>query len=410
MSYKTGTVNQLVVKRQKFTDDVDFMYGKEKNNIFALDGLRGVASLCVILSHSFLMFIPGMHTGSDFTSGWQEDVFNSPFSFFYKGNAAVSIFFVLSGIVLSLSCLRNNDISYIRKAALKRYIRLGLPVGVSVIICYIMMVIGVFSAGKYGLLNIPLASAFQFEPDFLAALWDSIFGAMIFGNVRYNYVLWTISVELFGSFLVYAIVALFGGCINILRAVSLIGAVYLMTRDNIYSAFYGLFVAGVFISTFKIRFSGGISSKLTAIASLFLGLYLAGYAPNSSSYIWLVNELWSAEVEFNLKIQWPVFVVSIGAIFIVATIFIDYSILSFLSKGFFRYIGKLSYSIYLLHPLVLGVIGPLVYVFIAKYSYGAVLTFAITTFITFLASIPFYIYVDKKAIELASNLVSAKIS
>lgn len=376
----------------------------EQNNIYALDGLRGIASVAVILSHSFLMFIPGMHSGTDFSSHWQSVVFNSPLSFFYKGNAAVSIFFVLSGVVLSISCLRNNNISYIRAAALKRYVRLGIPVGASVLICYLMMCLSLFPAEKLNVLSLPLAIAFQFEPSYLSAIWDATFGAMIFSSVQYNYVLWTISLELFGSFLVYGFLAVFGGSLTVLRTMSFVGMVFLMTRENIFSIYYGLFLAGVFISTFKIRYNSSILSKLLAISSLIVGLYFLGYAPNSSSYSWIVNVFSEFQQAHDFKVQWPVFAVSVGAIFVVATIFIDYGVLRVLSKNIFRIVGKLSFSIYLLHPMILAVVGPVIYVYIAKYSYGAVYTFLITTTLTLVAAFPFYLYVDKVAMRCAKYI------
>jgi peptidoglycan/LPS O-acetylase OafA/YrhL len=267
-----------------------------------------------------------------------------------------------------------------------------------------MMSLNLFPAGKLDVLSLPLAIAFQFEPSYLSAVWDATFGAMVFGNVQYNYVLWTISLELFGSFLVYGFLALFGVSIKTLRATSFVGMLFLMTRENIFSVYYGLFLAGVFISTFKIRYDSSILSKIFAISSLLMGLYLSGYAPNSSSYSWIVNVFVNFQQAYDFKIQWPVFAVSVGAILVVATIFIDYGVLRILSSNAFKFLGKLSFSIYLLHPIVLAIVGPLIYVYVARYSYGAVYTFLITTTLTMVAALPFYLYVDKVAMRFARHL------
>ncbi|HCO2569985.1 TPA: acyltransferase, partial [Escherichia coli] len=180
------------------------MSDNERNNVKIFDGIRGVAAMAVVLSHSFLMFIPSVHSGSMFDSKWQENLFNSPFTFFYKGGSAVSLFFVLSGLVLSLSCQKNNnEIRYIQASALKRYIRLGVPVAASVIICYFIMLLGFFPDKDSPAASMPLMTAFSFDGNIVSAIWDASFGAMLFGNIKYNYVLWTISIEFFGSILVY---------------------------------------------------------------------------------------------------------------------------------------------------------------------------------------------------------------
>ncbi len=156
-----------------------------KSHIYVLNGIRGIAAIIVILSHSVLMFIQGVDTGVNVEKGWQTTLFNFPLTFFYKGNAAVSVFFVLSGVVLSLSCFRKNvNYDYLRNAALKRYIRLGIPAGVSIAICFALMNSGVFQAKNLGVMGVPLGAAYQFDTSFFGMLWDATFGAMFFGSVK----------------------------------------------------------------------------------------------------------------------------------------------------------------------------------------------------------------------------------
>ncbi|WP_213844767.1 acyltransferase, partial [Escherichia coli] len=376
----------------------------ERNNVKIFDGIRGVAAMAVVLSHSFLMFIPSVHSGSMFDSKWQENLFNSPFTFFYKGGSAVSLFFVLSGLVLSLSCQKNNnEIRYIQASALKRYIRLGVPVAASVIICYFIMLLGFFPDKDSPAASMPLMTAFSFDGNIVSAIWDASFGAMLFGNIKYNYVLWTISIEFFGSILVYGFISLFGENKTILRWLSFISFVCMFLSGSINIIYYGLFLSGVFLSTFEISENNGRLRKLVSLLMLFIGLYLVGYAPASTAYKDLVEFYLYLQFQCDILIQWPEFTISLGSFLIIASVFVNGRCLRGMSKNVVLFIGRLSFSIYLLHPFVISIVGFWVYKNIASPSVGAFVTFILTSMITILISMPFYSYVDRKSIILASK-------
>ena len=359
--------------------------------------------MAVILSHSFLMFVPVMHSGGIFGSKWQEDLFNSPFTFIYRGGSAVSLFFVLSGLVLSLSCKKNdNEIRYIQSSALKRYIRLGVPVGASIIICYFMMLLNVFPIKNSDTASLPLMTAFSFDENIFSALWDASFGAMLFGINKYNYPLWTISIEFFGSILVYGVVSLFGENKFILRVVSLFAFVSMFLSGNITVIYYGLFMSGVFLSTFDFGKSNGLFSWIVSFLILISGLYLVGYKPTSAAYQDLVSFYVYLQKMYGVLVQWPMFTVALGSFLIVASVFFDCRCLKIMTVKPISLLGKLSFSIYLLHPFVISIIGYQVYKNVASPSVGAFATFTLTSVVTILISIPFYLYVDRKAILLAS--------
>lgn len=359
--------------------------------------------MAVVLSHSFLMFIPAMHSGGVFDSKWQEDLFNSPLTFFYKGGSAVSLFFVLSGLVLSLSCKKNNnEVLYIQSSALKRYIRLGVPVAASVIICYLLMLMDIFPDKNSNAASMPLMAAFSFDENIVSAIWDASFGAMLFGNVKYNYVLWTISIEFFGSILVYGFISLFSENKAILRVISFIAFFCMFLSSDINVIYYGLFISGVFLSTFDVGKDNGKISKLVSLLILFFGVYLVGYTPTSAAYKDLVNFYLYLQSEYGALIQWPTFTISLGSFLIIASIFIDSRCLKVMTKRPVLFLGRLSFSIYLLHPFVISIIGYFIYKNTTSPSIGAFVTFVLTSLITILISIPFYLYIDRKAIMLAS--------
>lgn len=376
-----------------------------KSNIFVLDGVRGVAAIAVVLSHAFLMFSPWMHSGAALKSEIEAAIFNSPFKFFYNGSSAVAIFFVLSGIVLSMSCLKRNvAYEYVRDAALKRYIRLGLPVFFSVMVCFLFAASGVFKANADVAKNVPLAAEFLFNPTLKGALWDGAFGAMLFGVTPYNYVLWTISVEFFGSLLVYATLALFGKDKNLLRIASFTAFIFLTFHPNDFAVFYGLFMAGVFISTFEINYKSTLKTKSISLLLLAIGLYLMGYTSASKSYQFMLSLFVSMESS-GIKVSWML-PLGVGAILVITSIFVDCSVLKFLAKQPFKFFGKMSFSVYLLHPIFLALIGPYIWNYTGQTFQGSLIAFVSVTTVTIFASTIFYKFIDKKSIELSANFAS----
>jgi peptidoglycan/LPS O-acetylase OafA/YrhL len=86
-----------------------------KNRLEELDGLRGIAAFMVFLSH-----VIGLLAVSKFVDFYQ----NTPIRVISDGNAAVDIFFVLSGFVLSLPFVdKNKGLNYF-SFVMKRIFRL----------------------------------------------------------------------------------------------------------------------------------------------------------------------------------------------------------------------------------------------------------------------------------------------
>src|SRR5262249_3070554 len=190
-----------------------------------------------MIGHFVLAFTPGIY----FREGldWSQlplavrGFVNFPAKFIWDGHMAVSVFFVLSGFVLSLSFFQKGSAAAMGSAAIRRYPRLMLPVAVSILFAFVLLWCGAIcnqSAVRYmnelhglpdqvdynarnGFSNKWLALYYCFTPDFSAALQEAAWGAFT-GVALYNLVLWTMPFELTGSFLVYGFLALFGSVRN----------------------------------------------------------------------------------------------------------------------------------------------------------------------------------------------------
>ncbi|QZN86478.1 acyltransferase [Cellulomonas sp. C5510] len=115
--------------------DVDGPTGSSSGRLAALDGLRGVAALVVLVHHSLLL-VPALMAASDGSgaprSALVQAVTATPLHLLWDGEVAVQMFFVLSGFVLTVAAQRAQH----RWSAYypQRLLRLYLPVWAAVVL------------------------------------------------------------------------------------------------------------------------------------------------------------------------------------------------------------------------------------------------------------------------------------
>ena len=168
-----------------------------------LDGVRGCCALSVVLFHLFWE-----------TFGVAAPAFRNPITgFFFDGGLAVCIFFVLSGEALSSAFFAGGGDASTIRLAIKRYPRLATPILAACLITFALDRSGlVFVApasrvvpivfGMRDWLQEPLTFAYTVR----YSLFD-VFVGVKDGRAIIP-MLWTMPIELLGSFLVFAILLL----------------------------------------------------------------------------------------------------------------------------------------------------------------------------------------------------------
>jgi len=329
-----------------------------------LDGVRGIAALSVVLSHLALWYFPEAHSGIGPNMASASPVavwlYHSPLSFFYKGGYAVSVFFVLSGFVLTTICMKKRaEPIYLAKATAKRYIRLGGPVAASVLLCVTLQSLGVFHNIDLGI-SVPLSNAYDSESNWWAAIKSALYGSMLYGDRSFNYVLWTISIEFYGSLLIFSLVGIFGPSGHLLRRAAIVLAlIFLFQPGSLVN--YSMFFFGALLTT--VNFNSSRSITATGIAAIAGGLYLGGYAPTSHSYSLLVK-LANALQTHGIKMNWPGAYSCLGATLLIYGCLAIRGIQPLLSSRMLSWLGAISFSLYLTHSFVLTAIaGPVMHHF-----------------------------------------------
>lgn len=217
---------------------------RSTTKLVELEALRGIAAIVVLIHHFMLGFAPRLH---GMTYGDQPySLFGTPAFAFVNGSAAVIVFFVLSGFVLSLRVLRTGSAIDALIAAAKRWPRLAGPVMLTNVVAGAMMAAGLFQNVETApsVPSVWLGWFYTWQSmgwrEIPSSLWEGA-STFVTGDSFYNSNLWTMFYEFVGSFVVLA-VALLISRLPRLRFAAL-GAVWLVVF--LLSPYVSAFVAGV---------------------------------------------------------------------------------------------------------------------------------------------------------------------
>ena len=98
------------------------MLKADHGKLIELEALRGVAAMMVLFHHFLLVIVPRLH-GRNFADD-PIALVRTPLYALVNGTAAVAIFFVLSGFVLTFRALEERDGRQLLVGVLKRWPRL----------------------------------------------------------------------------------------------------------------------------------------------------------------------------------------------------------------------------------------------------------------------------------------------
>lgn len=379
-----------------------------QNKLAFLDGVRGVAMIIVVFHHFGLGFFPAInylnpdqiHLGNGKV---ELLIARTPLNLFFNGGFAVSIFFVLSGFVLSYKFHRSGSHKLLREYAAKRYFRLLIPVGVSIILCYILHEAGLFTHRELGDITK--------SKDWLSCLFtDMKTVAMMIKNVfidvfinndnRYNPVLWTMTIEFLGSLLLFSFLTLSGNNKKSVLLHIIVAFLILLTDKKFYAAFIlGSLISKLFADGFSFPKSWkGIPIKLFL---LLAGIYFSSYPQGS----FVQQSIWKP-LAWDWTNSYDLFHV-LGSFCLLFVICFEKNFMRFFSVKPFLYLGKISFSFYLIHLAVMCSLGCTIFLRLWKpgtYFIPFFISFIASMAATFLISHVYYKYVDKTSIRFSEKM------
>jgi peptidoglycan/LPS O-acetylase OafA/YrhL len=303
-----------------------------------LDGMRGIAALAVFLAHALDLIWPAYHNFAE--------------ARFQLGNWGVVVFFLCSGFIIPISLERQGSL---RRFWIRRLLRLYPLYWLSVVLCMLCALAGV-SAFARAIITRPLG---------VFATNLTMFQAF-FGYPYLNTVYWSLTVEM----LFYlAVSALFAR--RLLRNTVPITAILLgitTTVELLAPATIGLIyllpLALIFVGTIFYRIQQGTLGWAPAAGVLALAVVM------------LMAPLFGSRAALAEQLPW--FAAQISALGFFSAVFL---LRRRRTSPFVLYLGRISYSLYLLHTVVIAVIpavgGPVVTLLVWT---GALLIIASATY------------------------------
>lgn len=423
------------------------------HKVAAAEGIRGIACFMVIFSHLSLSFFPYLHSFGRYRAppyALELAIHHSPFGFFYSGTAAVYIFFVLSGYVLTYSIVNSQQPrTKIKSMTLKRLPRLMLPALGSCVLLwlafYSMQPDGQYVSAWLDALGSEVSGSEVTGSASLSSLTDALYDGVVrtfwYGWSQYNWVLWTMKFELVGSLLIFGLLYaryVPAKTLNRLGLESYVARSVLMT---------GLLIFLLILSYVSLRMTPFDSNSLTewsaldilenmleivafllgmllffyyqvlselmnnwlAFTLLALGLYCAGVHDSSVCYRWL--NPWLDGRTYNL-------LNFIAGSFIVSAVLMNTRLAGLFSTRIPVYLGRISFAAYLNHLLIIYVVGlplfNLLHQWQISYAISALLSCTAVIGVTIAFSEVYYRVVDQNTLRfsawLAQTLLRPKIT
>jgi peptidoglycan/LPS O-acetylase OafA/YrhL len=323
--------------------------------LIPLEGLRGIAAAIVVIYHLDLAFtakgvgvVPHGHGGFDVILQFILGLLN--------GGAAVSVFFVLSGFILSLPFGRDRRLSRVVVAMLKRWPRLAALTLIACLFAWVLIesfgndyqqaahVIGAGWLASHG--NAPIAGH---TITWWAALKDGLVSVFTVGDVRFDSPLWTMRIELFGSFAVFLAAPILFALGNWWLRLALIGGAMALAGGHYPFTYLSDFLVGTMLAMLFAEDRLPTLSNWQAIGLGVVSIYLFAFTYEQKLLI-----------DAPIKRIMPAgdtshYVWDVGAAMMICVLLGNPACRRFFSKSWAVWLGLLSFPIYLLHgPILLS--------------------------------------------------------
>lgn len=320
-----------------------------------LDGLKGLGCVCVFLTHFVFAFYYGMYQYEEaachLPGNLDIAIGKSPLNLFFNGNTAVRLFLVLSGYLLCRGFFLQRDRRRLGRSALRRYLRLMPPVLAVNLAVWLCMSLGLYqnqAAAAVAGSQQWFAGFNSFAPSFSGMLRESLYGCFLFGERAndYNGVVWTLQMLFLGAYLDYAMAAFVSH--RKFRWLIYAGVAVLLLRTDFLSIFLGYVLCDFMHTDWEPRKRLCANQALNWCLML-LGLYFMCYPSAGFGY---EGTIWGI-LPLVLVNYYHIF----GVLCFVTAVLNLELLQRFFSWKVFLYLGRISYSLYLIHFPVIATFG-----------------------------------------------------
>lgn len=339
----------------------------------SLEFVRGVAAIVVMFWHTMLGFAPS--ASGIFADGPANSLQTSLVFVAFNGPSAVYLFFVLSSFVLVRRYHASRKPWDLLVGAVKRLPRLAGPVLVTVLVTCLVFKLDLYFFSEAGALTgspwlakfgyaskVPTAQTASFPEAFMQGVWRTF----IFGDSFYDSSLWTMWFEFWGSLMVFAlapVIFFLQGRIPLLSWCALLIGMVLAGMVNLVFIAFPIGLSLYLLLGWKFR-----PNAWSRVAIIALSLVLLGYAGHG---VGIYRPLAVLEVE-GLSSD-----VRQACVAILASAMLVYAVLStgnppsWLTGKTARFLGDLSFPLYLVHVPVISSLGSWAFLTSGSAAFGA---------------------------------------
>jgi len=370
---------------------------KNTERILWLDGFKGILCLLIFVHHFLLLFFPAIHYGEaapSYLKGFDTYLSQSPLSVIFNGNFMVALFCIISAIVISRSIMDTENREKLAGAVVKRYFRLMMPVLGVGFITFLFSNLGMFTNVSVGeAVNSPWAIQYYRDAISFKDFMSSAFiRTWFYGDNTLSTAYWMLS-ELFVGSLVCMLLSVIpwkypkASCVFYI----ILAYVYVDRADLMLA-----FILGTFIGWISIYWQKLFNPYLGACA-LVLGILLGGYPSG------VVPENFYRYIDFMSYVDWHI----LGAAATVFGLFCCKFIQKILCSRIFIWLGKISYSVYLIHILILFSFTTSLYRLLSLYMgyhMAVAISFVASTAVLIATSHIYQKYAEKGYVQLQKEM------
>lgn len=369
---------------------------KDNKRELWIDGLKGICCLLIFVHHFICAFYPAEVFGPLYTSHTKYDSFlsQSILGVFFNGNFLVYVFCTISGYVVAKSFIKykNKDLF---NTILKRYLRLVLPVFLIGIFVFLLSNFNLFynvEAASLSDSNIWLGSFYLEKINFISMINSAFFKTPFYSDTYLSNAFWMYGAFFMGSIYIYLI------CITLKNKNKLYNVFLIIPFIACYvsMSFIISFLIGylLFVFTDSFKLENKKYMKFISFILIIVGLFFGGFPSEVTpdNYYSIFN--------FNYCFH-PHF---IGAALLVTGLYYSNIFKWILSLKPFQWLGKLSFSVYLIHiPIIYSFSS---YLFLKlidnnRYNFDCLIVFILSLIIVLISSFIF---------NIISNVFYKKVS
>ncbi|KAJ5888720.1 Acyltransferase 3 [Penicillium taxi] len=347
--------------------------GDPRKSVKWIDGLRGIASFLVVLTHLARAWDYDLFSPRDDVDTppriLQWPVFRIP----WQGRLGVTIFAFLTGYVCALKPIkqrRNGDLlgsfTSVAKSAFRRPPRLIFPATIALIISWAMAQFGAFVVANRSDCWWCRYAAPDLAPTFweeFCRLFQNFLGVWTTGYMAYDDHQWALLPLLQSSMLIYILL-----CATMFVKFRWRLAIYLgmtlyfhqdtapNTETMQMQAIYGMFLSDL---SYEVAFKEFIENhkwfrRTISATFVIVGLFICSYPGEHPEWaVWSDYMFKAAHYIFPPEVNIGKRYSAIGVDLIIFAIFISPSTKDFLSNRLLLWLGKQSFAVYLVHGTLL---------------------------------------------------------